>query len=109
MNDEVEGADDAAIRGYEQASKAFVVAADAFPATSADFASMGSWVRFYAESSRERAKSVVTRKGWRQRQQAKAQRQAGLIFFGLWLIAIAATVAALQILKLTIDTYSFLL
>ena len=73
MNDEIEGADDAAIKGYQQASTAFVIAADAFPATSPEFASLGSWVRFYGETAQERAKSVVTRKGWRQRQQEKAR------------------------------------
>lgn len=108
MNDEIEGADDAAIKGYEQASKAFILAADAFPATSPEFASLGSWVRFYGETARERAKTVVTRKGWRQRQQEKAKRQAGLIFFGLWLAAIAALVAAIRIMTLSFNVYSFL-
>jgi hypothetical protein len=108
MNDEVEGADDAAVKGYEQASKAFSAAADAFPASSPDFASMGSWIRFSGESAAERAKSVLTRKGWRQRQQEKAKLQAGLIFFGLWLIAIGASVAAARVMALNVNAYTFL-
>lgn len=108
MNNEVEAADEAAIREYEKAAKGFVVAADAFPAARSDFASAASWVLFCGEAAEARAKTVTTRKSWRPRQLEKAKRQAGLIFFGLWLVAVGTVVAAIRILVLSVNAYTFL-
>jgi tetratricopeptide (TPR) repeat protein len=98
---------DMAVKEYRKASQAFSEAADTFPSDTSTISAVGSRVRFYADAASDRLESAKTRPEWKEMELQKGKRIAGLVFFILWLVGVAAIVVAVKTLVLSIDALMF--
>ncbi len=108
MQSELQGNYDSCVREYKEAEKAYAIAADRFPNEEDAYYTNAARMRFYADASLERANSALARANGIEVQLHKGRKSAGLIFFGLWILNGAGTVAALKFLSQSVSGFEFI-
>jgi tetratricopeptide (TPR) repeat protein len=108
-SDELEGEHERAIKRYESAKKGFTESAALLPAEHALTPQLRSTLTFLADSMRDRQEAARSRPDARQRLLRRGMRNAGILFFCLWLVGIAATAIACRALYPDLSFFGFFL
>jgi hypothetical protein len=99
---------DLAFERWAKAAQDYAIAADRFPNDEDAYYTNAARMRFYADASLERANSALARANGIEVQLHKGRKPAGLIFFGLWILSGAGTVAALKFLSQSVSGFEFI-